>query len=66
MKVEWKKLVGKRVLVSYRILWRYPKIFEVKVLEVSPSGKFVKLEHCDDGMTEWRSVGTICLVEILD
>ena len=66
MKVVWKKLVGKRVLVSYRLLWKYPKVFEVKVLEVSSSGKFVKLEHCDDGMTEWRSVGTIRLVDILD
>jgi len=59
---EWKELVGKRVLIRNYSTW---KIIEAKVVEVSPSGKFVKLKYPDD-TTEWKSTDSIYLEEVLD
>jgi hypothetical protein len=48
-----KEYIGKRVLL------RHPpsrSLFEVRVLEVSPSGVFVKLESLVSGNTAWHAV----------
>ena len=44
---DWRKLVGHRVLVKERDYFVSDNIFEVVVVEVSPSGKYVKLRFRD-------------------
>jgi hypothetical protein len=56
--VDWKELIGKRILVKK---YGMPAIYEEKVEEVSPSGKYVKL-----GNGKWYSIGVIDLVEVLE
>lgn len=54
--------VGKRCLV--RIL--NSNIVEVRVLEVSPSGKYVKLRYLTVGHTAWNETKDIKLLEVLE
>jgi len=44
---DWRKLVGHRVLVKERSYFLSDNIIEVVVVEVSPSGKYVKLRFGD-------------------
>ena len=46
--VDWKAYLGKRVLISYS--WECYK--EVRVNEVSPSGKYVRID--DNWVREWK------------
>jgi len=59
--VKWKELVGKRVLILDYKTW---DLLEAKVVEVSPSGKFVKLMY-PNGTTVWKSTSSIYLEEVL-
>ena len=59
---DWKSLVGKRVLIRPFL---YSFVFEAKVMEVSPSGRFVKLRYCS-GEEHWRDIESMILEEILD
>ena len=59
---DWKSLVGKRVLIRPFLC---TQVFEAKVIEVSPSGRFVKLRYCS-GEEHWRDVESIILEEVLE
>ena len=50
---DWKKLVGKRVLVKYR--FGLGDINELKVLEVSPSGEYIKLQYMLTSKVGWET-----------
>jgi len=50
---DWKKLVGKRILVRYRL--GLGGINELKVIEVSPSGEYVKVQYMLTGKVEWET-----------
>ena len=49
---DWKKLVGKRILVRYRL--GFGSINELKVLEISPSGEYIKLQYMLTGKVGWE------------
>lgn len=58
-------LIGKRLLVIRRN-HNPPKLFEVTVLEISPTKKYLKLFfHCDQ-TTEWKHIDYIANHEILN
>jgi len=67
-KMDWKKYVGKRVLV--RQGWvRFARDLgptEVEVLEVSRSGEYVKFKYPNTGHTSWVKAGDVEFVECLD
>ena len=50
---DWKKLVGKRILVRYQL--GLGGINELKVLEVSPSGEYIKLQYMLTGKVGWET-----------
>jgi len=58
--------VGKRVLLSESDskTWRRDGVEEYKVVEVSPSGNWVKLMNVNTRKF-WRAVSTCALVEVL-
>ena len=66
--MDWKKYVGKRVLV--RKGWeRFARDLgptEVEVLEVSRSGEYVKFKYPNTGHTSWVKAGDVEFVECLD
>ena len=48
---DWKKLIGKRVLLRWR---GFGRIEEARILELSPSEKCVKVEWIDrNAVAEW-------------
>ena len=62
-----KDLVGKRVLFRRRLDFT-GMIYEAKVVEVSPSGKYVKLEHSAKpftGREEWVKLEDIEILEVI-
>mgnify|MGYP000586635609 CR=1 FL=1 len=62
-----KDLVGKRVLFRRRLDFT-GMIYEAKVVEVSPSGKYVKLEHSVKpftGREEWVKLEDIEILEVI-
>ena len=67
------KLVGKRVLLRERKLhfWTKDNIFEARIIEVSPSTRYVKLEipKSDDFYStrkEWVDGDNYLVLEVLD
>ena len=67
--IEFKDLIGKRVLIKRR--WRADDLTltEAKIVEISPSGKYVKFEiYRPDGSTfyDWREVYRFEIVEVLE
>ena len=67
MESDWKELVGKRVL--YQSRYQYFSVSEAKVLEVSPSGEYVKLEIVrNDGSkyVTWEDTVNARVVEVLE
>jgi len=50
---DWEKLVGKRILVRYQL--GLGDINELKVLEVSPSGEYIKLQYMLTGKVGWET-----------
>ena len=64
-KEELKKmLVGKRVLYTMTLSTQVPPI-EAEVLEISPSGNYIKLQRMD-GPCTWEVVSTIYIADVLD
>ena len=63
--VEWKELVGKRILFRY---FTGHKIYEARVVKVSPSGGFVKLRIFDDVAVRevWEPSTSIEVLEVLE
>jgi len=67
MVVDWRELLGKRVLVNIK----YPNksvlvIGEMKVHEVSPSGRYVGLVWYEGGVKKvWCEVKDVTLLEVL-
>lgn len=59
------KCVGKRCLVRIFPFSIYD-IIDVKVLEVSPSGKYVKLRYLVTGHTSWKETKDIKVLEVLE
>jgi len=60
---DWSPLVGKRCLVVDD--FPLSEGIEVKVIEISPSGRFVKLEY-GGGMKFWKYGAKYLLIECLD
>ena len=61
MEINWKELVGKRVLVRY---WVDRGACEIKVLELSPSAEWVKVKGM--GVPRWERTENITVVEVLE
>ena len=70
MSEDLKNLVGKHVLVHVGVAAKVAgHLTEVKILKVSPSGEYVKLQkYRFDGSTyvEWERSRDVELVEVLD
>ena len=60
--VNWHDLIGKRALVRRK---PYFEVIEVKILEISPSGEYIKLEYLT-GHKSWESIHSLELIEPLD
>ena len=62
---DWKELIGARVLIHpspYR-----SEILEVKVLEFSPSGDYIKLDFsANNSGINWCKTENIILLEVLE
>jgi len=64
-KEELKKmLLGKRVLYTMTLSTQVPPI-EAEVLEISPSGNYIKLQKMD-GHCSWEIVSSIYIADVLD
>ncbi|MHC1566416.1 MAG: hypothetical protein ACXQT5_01785 [Candidatus Syntropharchaeia archaeon] len=69
-KIEFKDVVGKRVLIK-NVLPSFPSdinLTEAEVIDLSPSGKYVKLKiYRTDGHTfyDWRPVDRWKIVDVL-
>ncbi|MCS7387146.1 MAG: hypothetical protein NDF55_10555 [archaeon GB-1867-005] len=59
--MNWKELVGKRVLIR----GPYDGIEEVKVIEVSPSGKYVKVSDPYGWSSKWIDGEKYLVLEVL-
>lgn len=62
--LEFKDCVGKRLLVKSSSSWLTSHPFEVKLIEISPSGEYVKL-LMPDGYDRWHDVGDNVIMEVL-
>lgn len=58
---DWSSLVGRRVLLGSHSSGR---IYEVRIREVSPSGKFAKV--CSSYDCYWIETGKYEILEVLD
>ena len=67
--MDWKKYVGKRVLISFTA-FPFPEEYadEAVVLEVSPSGKFVCFDFSPEGGSNrvWKVADKVVLLEVLE
>lgn len=61
---EWEKLIGKRMLVDRRGVHWLRSPVEVILLEVSPSGKYLKFIF-PNGVSSWSIRGEYLFVEVL-
>lgn len=67
-KTNWKKLVGKRCLVTDHPYHSDPDVYEITILEVSPGGR-LKVQFAGSGAIGWEEPedgGELTLVEILE
>lgn len=62
--VDIRDLIGKRCLVKTEQRYGNSGVREVKVLEVSPSGQWVKTQD-QHGRKTWQTTTSLSLVEIL-
>ena len=60
-----KKLLGKRILIAEKRGYGPGTVYEYKILEVSPSEKFVKVMD-DNGRKYWKNSVDITPIEILE
>lgn len=58
------ELIGKRVLITENEGYRGSKVTEIKILEIAPSGNWVKLMNMH-GNKYWKPVQDLALVEVL-
>ena len=58
------ELIGKRVLMTEKERFGRQDITEIKILEISPSGNWVKLMNMH-GNKYWRPVTNLALIEVL-
>ena len=64
-KEELKKmLIGKRILYTMTLSSQVPP-YEAEVLEISPSGNYIKLQRMD-GLCTWEVVSSIYIADVLD
>jgi len=61
--MNWREHIGKRLLIGRGYLTG--DISEVEVLDVSPSGKYVKLKYLLSGFVDWQSTDRIMFIEEL-
>jgi len=61
--MNWREYIGKRLLIGRGYLTG--DISEVEVLDVSPSGKYVKLKYLLSGFVDWQSTDRIMFIEEL-
>jgi len=60
------ELIGKRVLVKFRNAYKYLNTQEATVLEISPSGKYIKLMIREIDSVIWaRYLKEVKILEIL-
>ena len=62
--MDIRDLIGKRCLVTTEQRYSNSGVREVKVLEVSPSGQWVKTQD-HNGQKTWQATTSLSLVEIL-
>ena len=66
MEINFEGLVGKRILVNIFPHGTCDNQFtEYNILEISPVGKFIKLENATNGNQCWKNVNDVDVVEIL-
>lgn len=58
------ELVNKRCLFSVGVGYNNQEVQEMKILEVSPSGQWVKMQSIN-GTKFWKPVTKVSLVEVL-
>lgn len=58
------ELLGKRALITEKAGYRGNNITEIKVLEIAPSGNWVKLMNMH-GNKYWKPVQELALIEVL-
>lgn len=63
MNIDFESLVGKFVIYEQNKLDTYPSLFnykdmiyEMKILEISPSKRFVKIEHIPGSSIVWYDI----------
>lgn len=62
---KWENLVGKRLLIEYNGLLVNRQATEARLLEISPSGNYLCLEHLG-GRKEWIFREIYSVKEILN
>lgn len=62
--MDIRDLIGKRCLVKTEQRFGNSGVREVRVLEVSPSGQWVKTQN-EHGQKNWQATTSLSLVEIL-
>ena len=63
--MDCRELIGERILAKLPgSIYNGGKVEELKVLEVSPSGKWVKIMN-SDGRKFWKATADVALVEVL-
>lgn len=62
--MDIRDLIGKRCLVQAAQRYGSLGVREVKVLEVSPAGQWVKTQN-SDGQKHWQATTSLSLVEVL-
>ena len=66
---EVRKLVGKRCLVRIGLVPSWAgtdRVFEVEILEVSPSGKYVKIKDLINNDVKWVESIDLIIIECLE
>jgi len=67
--ISWDKVIGCRVLIRKLFARRDDPIREVKVLEMSPNKRYVKVREYFGGMDfkdEWLSVSEWIILDVLE
>ena len=60
-----KTLLNKRCLIKIVSKWGGGNVIEVKVIEYSPSGGWIKLQN-QYGKKHWAIAGDVSIVEVLE
>lgn len=60
--ISWKEYLGKRVLIRQKLL---AIVREARIIDVSPSGLYMKLSYNDDSRDIWEEAADYDLIEVL-